>query len=928
MYLSVFRIRIVWIGLAFIFLGGGDVGQWGGKVKAGNDSLQIRFLAIGDSLFQLHQFDVAMEAFSEAYHPTEGCSICDSLNAQALIQIGRCKTRLGDVKGAYDNYEQAALIAEENGFMTQATRCRINQGLELTRLGEIRRAELAIQRALKIREDLYGPESYEYARALSNLEDVKSLMGDYSACRDLLNQAQDIYRKLGKGTSIRMGIAFGNEAQLLIEMAKDTTEAVGKDILLEAEGLAGKAMEIFEAHPRGMNYYPAMYEIWGDLKSEDGDQESAVSYYLKVDSFFEVHAPKLRLRDRAKPLANLGKIYLEQGRFSEAEATFLSALEQFGGGFTIAGEEAYLEKGINEKADPYLLIPYEGISRTLLLDGSIRKGDQKAIGRAFGYIDLAINLADTLGEGFHDPEDRDYLAGYLHQWMSTALSICLLSDSLFPESGYRERALDYIEKTRSFSLKLKLQDLNASRQFYTLEDVFEREVELRNDIAKGKILLDTDPEMYNEYHLKLAEWDQELRQLREEHFPEIIPLWEERELADTRGFLKQEGAGLVEYLRLGEKWMALVIVADEVYTIPLECPGLEEMVQGYIDVLKTSPIDRDLKFDSQLHTGGVLYQCLLEPVVQLPEMQTVDKLIVIPDEVLSHLPFGCLISEGGLRDDPREPRYFVEDMYVSYAWSRSMIEPWKASSRDDGVVLALGRDFAERQTRGSDFGNSSVESPLPNVEDEMDEIGQLVKTIPWFNEAASEKRFKQEAQPYRVLHFATHGRSDADDPELSVLRIASDGQEDGFLHSFEISGMDLEAELVVLSACETAEGVFKGGEGVMSLARAFAYAGCPSAIASHWNVNDEVAPELMGYFYSELSEGRKSSEALALAKRKLIDQGKDPFYWGGFVLQGVDSSVQLERSNRTSLYWYIIVGGVVLTLLLFVLRRRFKKDLA
>lgn len=108
----------------------------------------------------------------------------------------------------------------------------------------------------------------------------------------------------------------------------------------------------------------------------------------------------------------------------------------------------------------------------------------------------------------------------------------------------------------------------------------------------------------------------------------------------------------------------------------------------------------------------------------------------------------------------------------------------------------------------------------------------------WFNEIAGEGRFKREAGKYSLLHFATHGKAEALQPELSTLLLHPDNGEDAYLYAFEISSMDLQARLAVLSTCQTGFGANVKGEGVMSLGRAFAFAGCHSPLVSHWEVDD------------------------------------------------------------------------------------------
>jgi len=156
----------------------------------------------------------------------------------------------------------------------------------------------------------------------------------------------------------------------------------------------------------------------------------------------------------------------------------------------------------------------------------------------------------------------------------------------------------------------------------------------------------------------------------------------------------------------------------------------------------------------------------------------------------------------------------------------------------------------------------------------------------------------------RYVHFATHGILGAgkgQPPGLVLNLVGNDGKEeqggpnDGFLRLPEVTFLKLNADLVVLSACETARGPRAGGEGVSGLARAFLYAGSKGVVCSLWSVDDEKTAQLMADFYQGLKEGQASSDALRAAQLRMIAKGRAPFFWAPFVLIG-----QCQTSRRIS----------------------------
>ena len=150
-----------------------------------------------------------------------------------------------------------------------------------------------------------------------------------------------------------------------------------------------------------------------------------------------------------------------------------------------------------------------------------------------------------------------------------------------------------------------------------------------------------------------------------------------------------------------------------------------------------------------------------------------------------------------------------------------------------------------------------------------------------------------ELSQYRFVHFATHGILDAERPELSALVLSlvdERGQtQDGFLRAHEIYNLNLPAELVVLSACETGLGKQVKGEGLVGLTRGFMYAGAPRVVVSLWNVNDQATSELMARFYRKMLKGnQRPAAALRMAQVDMWRQRqwRAPYYWATFVLQG------------------------------------------
>jgi len=179
---------------------------------------------------------------------------------------------------------------------------------------------------------------------------------------------------------------------------------------------------------------------------------------------------------------------------------------------------------------------------------------------------------------------------------------------------------------------------------------------------------------------------------------------------------------------------------------------------------------------------------------------------------------------------------------------------------------------------------------LPKSEEEVRSIVKLYKnnSKSLLNAQASETNFKKEAVNYGIVHMATHGIYDEVDPMYSSLMLSPDSLQDGILSAAEIIQLDLNADLVIMSACETAKGKVTEGEGIVGLSRAFFGATVPTVVGSMWQVDDNSTKILMEQFYKNLQTKKNYAESLRLAQLFLFKntQYKDPFFWAPFTVIG------------------------------------------
>jgi CHAT domain-containing protein len=301
------------------------------------------------------------------------------------------------------------------------------------------------------------------------------------------------------------------------------------------------------------------------------------------------------------------------------------------------------------------------------------------------------------------------------------------------------------------------------------------------------------------------------------------------------------------------------------------------LLHQQVNSFREAIINQDAETPTQAQD---LYNLLIAPLALDPE--TTPQLAIVPHGPLHYLPFAALRAP--------DETYLIQQYALTLLPSVSAIEILKDKAQEGqvGSLLALGNpDTAEAKPE------------LPNAQAEAEAIAQFynpaqVLTGP----QATESMVQTQAEQFNFLHLAAHGFYDEFNPLNSTLYLAPDETNDGNLQVREIYNLKLKnAELVVLSACETQMGNVGNGDEVVGLSRAFFVAGAPTVVASLWSVPDAPTEQLMRYFYSYLKDP-KTNKALALAKaqRKMIEEldNDNPAMWAAFVLSGDGGEISAD----------------------------------
>lgn len=292
--------------------------------------------------------------------------------------------------------------------------------------------------------------------------------------------------------------------------------------------------------------------------------------------------------------------------------------------------------------------------------------------------------------------------------------------------------------------------------------------------------------------------------------------------------------------------------------------------------------------------GPSLYQHLLGYFLLPSQLKGPPlKLKISPDGFLGRLPFEALLTEKPeYLDGISQFKWLLHDADIQYEWSAGK-SPSPQTPKRKKEVLAMAPMLGGQAGKLRGLNAKG----LPGTAKELEGIAAHFEGRFLLGDSASKSEFLKLAPDYEVLHLAMHGFDDLENSALSRLDFAN--QES--LLAWEISNLDLESEMVVLSACETGTGQIAKGEGVLSLGRSFISAGAKSVVMSLWKLEDAASSEIMSSFYAELKKGEGKAAALRIAKQNYLSQADDfaaqPAFWAGLVLMGDDAPISMAEGS-------------------------------
>ena len=748
-----------------------------------------------------------------------------------------------------------------------------NLGVLYGNLGDLGRALEAYASALAIFRQA-GDRMWESA-LLHNLGVAYHELGDYPRALANLEQALAIRRETGdRRGEIGTGVALGDVLSRLGETARALD--IGRQAAIQANAADDRRGEMLARR------------LLGEVSIAAGEPKAALPELARALDLARLLDDRL---DQPLILRALGQAHLALQEPEQAVRELEQAVD--------------LARAVKSPAR---------IVSTLTTLGRV----ERSLGRpaqARSRFEEALPLIETLRVAETDPELRASLLAAKHKAFELEIDLLMELERREPGKGHAQAALEVSERARARSLLDLLQEAGTDVHEGIDPRLRDRErallVQLKAKTSRQADLLrrpaaeehrrDAEGEIRSVLE-DLAQVEAEIRRSNPRYAALTQPPLATS--SEIQGLL--DGETLLLEVSLGEERSFLWLVDRSSVT------GFELPPQARIETAARKVYDRLSILapgDSRLETAAAdLSRMLLGPVAgKLGEK----RLIIVADGELQYIPFGMLPVPNEKTAVPLLARHEIVNApsASTLALQRRLARPSSAPNavavladpvfdpQDPRVVIRAGKGVSTAAAGSAERASGSF-LRLPWTRREAEAIqavvpaGQSLLALDF--QASLKTALSPELSRYRIVHFATHGVIDSQTPALSGLMLSRVGEQgapvEGFLGLSDIYNLRLGADLVVLSGCETALGKEVRGEGLVGLTQGFLYAGAKQVVASLWRVEDRATAELMSRFYrSLLVEGRPPAAALRQAQLAIRQdpRWRSPYYWSGFVLQGM-----------------------------------------
>lgn len=862
-------------------------------------------------------------------------NISDQLERKLRYADGNAAYRFGEYEQAIDEFEK--IIAFDSLKPVYLYKCLSFIGHSYANLDYYPHAIVYHNQAL---DQLPAKKKYHYYRGVSysylgiSYKKMYELQQDTAILRDALQH----YLK---------SLAYFSQSD-----NKNKTGPIGCYTLLsEAYGFLGKYDSSFYFLQKARNTDPEHIEtqrFWGMYYNRTGDYESARQHFLKSNDMIA--------QKQGERHFLIGRNLVQVGRQYEAEQRWQQALANYQQAFAFLTTQQDTLSDVFQNPDPQYAVSDRDFFECLRLKAgallswsrvaSISLQDrQSRLKNSIGTYQSVVEMLDEQRTKYVSSRYRQLIGAKALSVYEKAISACYDAIQIGLDSAkYTNLAFHFMEKNKNRQLrdalhmKRNITYAGIPQNFHDEEQDLKRNLRYHSRLLiqeKQKLGARRDSEKLQALQEKVftlnRQWEQFDRKMSTD-YPAYYQLKNGEpivNLDELQAKLERQTL-LLEYFNGDEETFVFAISdKDIVFEKLLAAKALNHLV---VKCLKSArkPSTGQLPAESAMSDLNTLFDGLFPD--QLNISSETNKLVIVPDGPLGYLPFEMLVTSKA-----EQARFLLEDFDIRYVYSTYLYGHKSKQKKTDLAYLGFAPSYdpSSFESSEADLGNFGV---LSHNEQEVREAKDYFSGMAFVGEASTEENFKEHGKSAGILHFSMHAMLDDERPELSRLIFHQSGNQaanaeiDGNLYLYELYNESLQAQLTVLSACNTGDGLLRRGEGITSLGRAFRFAGCNSIVMSLWEANDKHTSYLTSRFFFHLKEGKSKDAALRQAKLDFLNEPghkyfKHPFNWASLVLIGEPTKLTVA-TDHTLLFSISIFAIIILGLLFYGWQKKWKNKVS
>ncbi|MDX2096660.1 MAG: CHAT domain-containing protein [Leptolyngbyaceae cyanobacterium bins.59] len=783
---------------------------------------------------------------------TQGNPALAQVEATALVSLARYQADLGEGQKALTIYQQALTRVRASGDRAGEATILNNMGRVYLDQGEFRQALALFNQSLQLAQTAQDPSGQ--ARSLNNIGLVYDRLGQYQQALQTYDRALQLFQTLKE--PFRSAVALNNIGSVYAYLGQRKKALEYYD----------QALKILETIGDPAGQATTLANI-GTLHSFDDNHSQALAAFQQALTMAQKVGDR---RLESAILGNMGQVYADQGQYSQALTTYQQALtlartlnsrSEEAGILVRMGQVYYSQKQpdraletlqtalprIQELGDRRLeFIALSAIGRVHLAAAQLTAATQRFQESAAVIEQVRSNLGSNDLDKVYFLEEQ---ASVYRLWQTALLA-----------QKQPEAALEVSERGRARAfVELLARRLDTGRNPV-------------NQAATPPITLSAIQQVARDHQATIVEYailKDDLKLQKREATATQLLIWVVRPTGEVT-MRQVDLQGVLQGVALES------LVAGSRESIGAGNRGFSFNENRELVARATSQSQtRNQEFQK-------LHQLLIQPIADLLPTHPTDRIIFVPQGPLFLVPFAALQDATG--------KYLIEKHTILTAPAIQVLQltrqqRHRVTKRPEGVLVVGNPQMPSLPTTVG--GEPQPLPALPGAEQEARTIASLFKTNAVLGKQATKAFVVKQMENARLIHLATHGLLD-DYRGLGIpgaIALAPSEQEDGLLTASEILNLNLRADLVVLSACDTGRGEITG-DGVIGLSRSLISAGVPSVIVSLWKVPDASTAQLMTQFYQNLQQNPDRAQALRQAMLTTMKQYPDPRDWAAFVLIG------------------------------------------